>query len=329
MISFTKNNDVKRGFTLVELLVVIAIIGILIGMLLPAVQQVREAARRTQCANNIRQIALGLLNYESARMKLPPSGRVLIDGTGTDRRSWFADVVPFVEQSAISQEYAQLFRSGFSGTSYSSLPDEITDARVPLFICPSDPNSGKIHIHPNASNSQGFHGSYVVCSGNKEMKTNGNPETSRMQNGVMYPIEETGLGEIADGTSNTILLSELINTPFEGTEDVTLFDVRGRYHNGTHTGTGFTCLFRPNSKDPNGDLFRFGNPTFRQFAPMDEDTQTTIVSARSYHSGGGVNVARVDGSVSFESEDISLNVWQELGSRAGGLGEPLNFPIDN
>ena len=134
----------QRGFTLVELLVVIAIIGVLVALLLPAVQAAREAARRISCANNIRQLALAMHNYESANQKFPPS---LFIGKNQYRWSALARILPYVEASTIGDRinFAEDYNKiGISGTVYASKSDAISNeallksARVPALICPSE-----------------------------------------------------------------------------------------------------------------------------------------------------------------------------------------------
>lgn len=304
----------QRAFTLVELLVVIAIIGILIGMLLPAMQSVRESARRTQCNNNIRQLGIALNGYYSIFEKYPQSGKILIDQRDDDRRTWFVDVLPYMDQNAMSEEYLDHLNSDFRGLSYRDLPDAVKNTNLPIFMCPSDPETGKIHFDANGNNNdQGFHGNYVVCSGSDFMKQGNNQASSGMQNGVMYPTQHIKRTDVNDGLTNTLLASELLVTPVATVRDDN--DVRGRYHNGRHTGTGFSTLYPPNTSIP--DRFDFANENY-SFAPAEQSGTDVVVSARSFHTGG-VNTLNCDGAVVFENEDVDISVWNAMGSRDDSL----------
>ena len=171
-LTLTKN---RAGFTLVELLVVIAIIGILIGMLLPAVQAVREAARRTQCANNQRQLALACMSYESAFMHFPPGLNVPLDPNGDDGKiesdrfpdiaepmlqdrfgSWMVWIMPFMEQDNIFNQLDLTQRESANSTGQDSIATSV----VPGLICPSDVGEDVINAFADqwyAVNS--YHGS--------------------------------------------------------------------------------------------------------------------------------------------------------------------------
>ena len=127
----------RLGFTLVELLVVIAIIGILVGLLLPAVQAAREAARRMQCSNNLKQLGLAILNYESAIKRLPPGGLHLRDGFGADSSStswgpnWLTMLLPYVEQASLFNQYDRT-------ALFARNSPLVVGTKVPTYACPSD-----------------------------------------------------------------------------------------------------------------------------------------------------------------------------------------------
>lgn len=185
----------RRAFTLVELLVVIAIIGILIAMLLPAVQMVREAARRTACLNNMRQIGLALLNYESAQMRFPP-GVVDDDDDLTDAlHSGWVFALPYLEQKNVFDRYDM----NQDWKSASNLA--VANIEIPVFNCPSngDPITLKGGI-------EGTTIDYALCKG---------PSAAlwrTKQVGIFDINSSTRMGDIRDGSSNTFLVGEAISS---------------------------------------------------------------------------------------------------------------------
>ena len=211
----------KNGFTLVELLVVIAIIGILIGMLLPAVQQVREAARRTQCANNLRQIGIACLNFESSNEFFPPGLNIPI-GTGSGMvfptnslvkngkikqppfankfGSWLAWILPYMEQNNINANY------NFDVREYANAngPNSIAAQLVPSYICPSDYLPKSVITYTTGGTTYYFGvNSYFGNAGVKSWFI-----STATFDGVFQINSQTKLGIIKDGTSNTILAGE-------------------------------------------------------------------------------------------------------------------------
>jgi prepilin-type N-terminal cleavage/methylation domain-containing protein/prepilin-type processing-associated H-X9-DG protein len=339
------------GFTLVELLVVIAIIGILVALLLPAIQAAREAARRTQCTNNMKQVALGILNFENQRKELPRGTYNYLDSTangvappyGTydgvtaptnagnekmDRRCWFHDMLPFVEELSLSDAFEDYMNKRLSWGPYPSAMDfPQAPTIVGAFVCPSDPVSPKTKtFHPGSiALTQGFSGNYVGCSGSyymNKLKTD-HPDYERYKNnvrlsgtkadGLLLGGASVKLAKCTDGLSNTALISEI-----RLVEDVAANDARGRYYNPAHGGVLFTTLEPPNSA--RGDEVSWvSNKNDVFLAPIAEQGEggAYFLTARSHHPGGA-NVARGDGSVELVSEDIDRLVYQALGSRDGG-----------
>lgn len=342
----------RRAFTLVELLVVIAIIGILVALLLPAVQAARAAARRTQCTNNMKQVALAILNYENQRKKLPRGTYNYIDSTahgtappfgkhdGTsagspnpsddkyDRRSWFHDVLPFVEEQSLSDAFEEFIGNRLAWGPYPSAYDfEQAPTIVPAFVCPSDSVSPKTHTHNFGTYAltQGFSGNYVGCAGsyyeNKLREDDPDYETYKNNlllsgtkvDGLLIGGANVKLSQCTDGLSNTALVSEI-----RLVEDTVADDTRGRYYNPAHGGVLFTTLEPPNS-DRGDEVSWVSSMNDVSLAPIAERTEGDpyFMTARSYHPGGA-NVARADGSVEFVSETIDRDVYQAMGSRNRG-----------
>lgn len=211
----------RAAFTLVELLVVIAIIGILIGMLLPAVQQVREAARRTTCANNIKQQVLALHNYESAHKEFPAAhliaqhwwgGPFNVDeppggsaGNGYPRRgpfwSWTMRIAPYIEQGNLF-DHVNFEASGAGWPWWQTLPDgsTISGASCELFVCASDQRGDK--KWDDGAGHQAFVTSYLGVSGRDSYKDTGG------QDGMLYVNSKVDFGSIPDGSSNTLMVGE-------------------------------------------------------------------------------------------------------------------------
>ncbi len=325
----------QEGFTLVELLVVIAIIGVLVALLLPAVQAAREAARRSQCLNNLRQLGLGVMNYESAFQHLPPSALVDLGvATTGNNGSWgvHGRILDYLEQGNL-KGLVDLE----SGWDYQQA---ISGVRIDLFQCPSDsgsqelrdPGKGKAQLYPT---NYGFNlGTWFVFD----------PKTRQGGDGTFYPNSNLTLARFTDGTSNTMLCAEVKAwTPYtrnggpatnkipntieaaaaavaSGAQEKTTGHTEwpdGRVHH-----TGFTATMTPNTRVPftnaqgeevdadynswqEGKNGNAGNPTY------------AIVTSRSFHPGL-VQAALVDGSVQTINDGIDLTVWRALATRDGG-----------
>ena len=311
-----RRDSSRNGFTLIELLVVIAIIAILIALLLPAVQQAREAARRTQCKNNLKQIALAMHNYESSNNALPPS--MAIVPTITSNASWsiHGRLLPFMEQVNL---YSQIDLS----RAWGNFPI-ISNFRVPGYVCPSDPKSDRardtgtngIFLMPTC---YGFNfGTWLVY----------NPTTGQGGDGIAFPNSRIRISSITDGTSNTLLASEVHAwTAYTRNGGPPSTDGTGHteWANGHSHHSGFTTTLTPNSNV----IFVDAGVTYRNtdYASRQEGSNTTSVSysalnSRSYHTGI-VQSALCDGSVRSFSSNIDLSIWRALGTRDGGevLGE--------
>ena len=295
----------RRGFTLVELLVVIAIIGILIGMLLPAVQAVREATRRTQCANNVRQLSLSVLNYESAHRQFPPGWDSQSDTDSTPGWGWSAIVLPFLEQDNLAAQID--FRSSIT----APINQNVLETVIGGHLCPSDPDPEIVNLGQATPDPVGTSGGSGTRIANQDSSADGlmvsrgnysgvfgNLEVNEDPfggNGVFFGNSQIGHRNIRDGASNTMMIGERRND--QGA--VTWLGVIEGIDEPFARAVGATD-HSPN--DPQGGFEDF----------------------RSYHTGG-VNMGFADGSTQFLADSISESVFQALGSRAGG--ESGNFRI--
>lgn len=292
----------KRAFTLIELLVVIAIIAVLIALLLPAVQQAREAARRTQCKNNLKQLALAMHNYHDQCNIFPYGERNT--GSYHIRDTWMQQVLPMIEQAPLYTAY----QADMSMWIMDVTPT-VRDRPLAAFQCPSDPSGpAKGGSGGTRSGGDGFQGNYVMCIGKTQ---NYNVDNG----GMFYWNSNTGLRSVIDGTSNTIMTSEVM---IRGAANTGGWGEGGGYWGGGEGGGyGFTTQYPPNSTV--SDMVYQCKSTSWPNAPCTSKTtySTQLILARSYHTGG-VHAAMADGAIRFISNNIDVNVFNRLGTRAGG-----------
>ncbi len=329
--------DVRRGFTLIELLVVIAIIGILMGLLLPAVQAVREAARRTQCLNNLRQLALAVHNYESARRHFPPSAEFAGYGPINTNSSWsiHGRLLPYLEQNNV-----------YDNVNLNVAWDDqvaISGLKIPIYSCPSDPHADTPRdVSPKLASplfptTYGFNfGTWLIFD----------PVQNRIGDGMFGPNARIKMRDVLDGTSQTLLAADVKarqpygrNVPVVGSTNPPLpdpADVASRvpasftwcrpnghteWPDGRVHHQGFTTTMGPNQKlllASNSDQVVAGTDidyTSQQEGSSGTVATYAIITSRSYHPGV-VNVVMVDGSTRSVPNTIELAVWRAIGTRA-------------
>ncbi|HEU5117609.1 MAG TPA: DUF1559 domain-containing protein [Isosphaeraceae bacterium] len=332
----------RRGFTLIELLVVIAIIGVLIALLLPAVQAAREAARRAQCTNNLKQIGLGLHNYEAVAGAFPPSD--VLSGTGNNRPTWYngfsvhVRVLPFMEQGIAFNAL------NFTFNHLAIQNTTVVGTKVSIFTCPSDVNADQMTAYPpfTGISASGCVTSYGFNQGDWFIWNGFNSPENR---GAFGPNRSRRIAEFVDGTSQTLFATDVkvyqalrrcstqlanINdpnvvpppsanpytiAPEYGSTSCSLGQAHTFWADGNPHETAMTTAWPPNKQilGQNGEgdldletkLVTQGGPTFG------------AITARSYHSGG-VNALFADGSVHFVRSSVNGITWRALGSVNGG-----------
>ncbi len=318
----------SRGFTLIELLVVIAIIGILVSLLLPAVQQAREAARRTQCRNNLKQVGLALHNYLDAFGRFAPVS-VLPAGRTFEPYSGHVRLLPYLEQSNLAGLIDWNVSSEFTTNPVAA------KTRVSVYMCPSEVNDRQ-RITPTLIHyplNYGFNeGTWFIYD----------PVTGNVGDGAFHPNRAFRAADLTDGLSNVLGAAEVkafqpnlwdtgnpstigVNPPATPAAAAAFYG--GTFDSNGHTEwvegdvheSGFTTTFTPNAKVP----YTVGSTTYSiDITSMRDGESTTLptyaaVTARSFHTGI-VNVMLMDGSVRSVSDNLDLNLWRSLGTRAGG-----------
>lgn len=315
-----RNSGKYRGFTLVELLVVIAIIGVMVGLLLPAVQAAREAARRMQCGNNLKQLTLAMHNYESTYKTLPPS-RIT---TGLSRHSWSAFMLPFIEQAALYDIY------NFNVRWSDPLNYPVTSATVPGFVCPSTPSNrmlpdaaaqaNHVLVPPNGFGPSDY-------SSTNELRRSfyvalGIPLPAGIQRGMPGAMDRnrnTRFADMLDGLSNTMLFAERCGRP-------EIYVAQKRPF-GIVVGDGWGWADFDNTSGSVNGVTSDGitlNRT-RNDAPVfttDRFSGTCFINCTnnseyySFHPGG-MNMSLVDGSVRFLSDSVNAQILGAVVTRAG------------
>ena len=293
------SGSIRRAFTLVELLVVIAVIGILVALLLPAIQAAREAARRSQCKNNLKQIGLALHNYESTRGSFPPgfvSKATALNEEGPGPGwGWGAHILPHLEEANLNIDLKREITD--------PLYNEIRTKPLTVFRCPSDPVDDPLLSVQNASGTEltkvAF-ANYVGVGGTHEVS--GFPDTGT---GVLLRNRGVRIKEITDGTSHTIMVSERASRQSPQTTWVgAVTDAAVQPKNPAYEEEGPPVLILTNTGEAADG--RVPNSTLEH-----------VEDSNSAHAQG-VNIMFADASVQSIGNDIDPKVWEALGTRAGG-----------
>jgi prepilin-type N-terminal cleavage/methylation domain-containing protein/prepilin-type processing-associated H-X9-DG protein len=332
-------SSTRRGFTLIELLVVIAIIAVLIALLLPAVQSAREAARRAQCTNNLKQLGLAMHNYQGTHSAFPP-GKMegpSLPGVPVGHFLWSAQAMalPYLEgTNAFNALNSLLPLLGGPSEGFAAFPDNYTamNAKIGVFLCPSD------HGRQIIANYQPTN--YQQCVGSGRNGGIPIPTPGWIPDGVFFTNSTTGPRDILDGLSNTLMMSEgligLGGGDLPAGTPTDQLDPRKVFFNNvdwsaSDTGTfaDADCAKKPSSpwwtrrngnwvqgEYPFTQYNHFWAPNARQFDCIRNYTAGRK-AARSNHPGG-VNALFCDGHVAFVKDSVNLDAWRALATRAGG-----------
>ncbi len=335
-----------KGFTLVELLVVIAIIGILVGLLLPAVQQAREAARRMQCQNNLHNLGIAFHNYHDTYKRFPAgatswkfigngatnngagAGGVNGENNGAyfdGMWSWSASILPFMEQTALFNSLnfsgrpwveergdAWFYTTGPDNTAAALLNKAACSQMPSSFACPSTPKVGSPNMYKDyAMNAgQGQNGGAITLPGGTALSSCC-PERATAGNGIGYKHSYLTMASIPDGTSNTFMLLEQASTIPKWKFPTNPFIWTNHHSQGLAIANQGAVPFPPNI-DPVLQVSRVGSP-------LRDGPGYGLVgrNTRGYHAGG-INTANCDASVRFVSGTVAALPWRAMFTRDGG-----------
>jgi prepilin-type N-terminal cleavage/methylation domain-containing protein/prepilin-type processing-associated H-X9-DG protein len=314
----------RSAFTLIELLVVIAIIAVLIGLLLPAIQKVREAANRSKCTNNLKQLGLAMHNYHDSFNKLP--AQTANNANKCCNGTWQMAILPYVEQDNLWKGYVNWGGTIMGGPTYEQQANLlVTSQRLSVFTCPSDfPSAPKSGTYQGVTYHVTQH-NYLINVGNIDYAQGGDgalPDQSQYP-GLKFlgaPFSRKAqfrFADITDGLSSTLMATEVNQGQDQDYRGLTWWA----------EGSGFTVYRTPNSPLP--DYIANGRgmpgcvpPTEN---PLNAPCQAfpapnpnwNVFAARSRHPGG-VNMLLCDGSGRFVTNSIAWDVWQALGTSQGG-----------
>ncbi|MFK7736497.1 MAG: DUF1559 domain-containing protein [Pirellulaceae bacterium] len=333
----------RRGFTLVELLVVIAIIGILVGLLLPAVQAAREAARRMQCSNNLKQVGLAVLNYESANKTFPMAWWLDVPGgtniAAANGNSWAYAILPYIEQVNLYNRFDQRFPAMNELGPIAQANVQVIQSPLSFYNCPSSPHAASETYTGDASAAglpvtwEAAACDYMPATGVRGVYADiayaGAPGGSRhgvLQVWGIFGSNRRGkIGSITDGTSNTILVGERTGG--------------SQIYVGTQPAAALTTLLIPTNGGGWGDVLNGENWVSGALAGQYDPTNPNVflqegpcaincnnIRGRSFHCfhTGGAHFGLCDGSVQYLSQSIDALTFASLITRQ--KGEPVQVP---
>jgi len=280
----------RRGFTLVELLVVIAIIGVLVALLLPAVQAAREAARRSSCSNNLKQIGLGLHNYHDTHLRFPPG---YMNGPGSQSQwGWGTFLLPFVEQDNLFEQLAPGNRTLHQLLNNAGDRD-LAKSVVDSFICPSDPGGDLAHADRDLNGFQPSKSNYIGCGGFWDVH--------QANNGLLYEASSVRFRDITDGTASTIAVGERDSRCYDG---------------------AWCGMRNPDGSGPRGADGCIGRVSMVINNPNDTFSNGNCAEGFSSQHPGGAQFTFADASVHFLSETINFNNGGQNGETDNGGSLP-------
>ncbi len=325
----------KKGFTLIELLVVIAIIGVLVALLLPAVQQAREAARKVQCKNNLKQLGLALQNYHDAHRVLPIGNQLPLC-----RANWRAAILPFVDQAMVYKRFNFTYpvtSTGPQNVFCSSCADNSTygvkfgenaflrGLAIPLYHCPSNPlgtnrwHTGSEAPTPHNCNNEGLQLiDYVGVSGATPDPAGRSGKCSPVtgygifcDNGMMIHFRSVMISDVTDGTSNTMIVAENSGSVNGG-------DFRANYHGGwagLNSATVPTFAYGATDLPYGGGARTLRYPFNYKIVAQGAHQAYTANTIFNSHHAGGIHILLVDGSVRFVSDTANFSTMRSLAVR--------------
>lgn len=322
----------RAAFTLIELLVVIAIIGVLVGLLLPAVQQAREAANRNSCQNKLKQLALGMANYAEALKGYPPSHHdsnpASNSPTGAaDNQTglgWGAFILPFIEENTVWDVIQQETSGTDNWQSVGTTLTDLAKVSLPSFECPSNVQYGRPGRGGFGKSNYGINAGDGAYLANHSIKTGGGVFRSGIAL-VGADKVQVRYEQITDGLSSTVMLAEASSTPEVGStscNNTACNNARGKIWIGARlqgSSAGWHSSLNPTDVQSYGGL----NATYyinRSNQSWGDDWYTS-----SPHAGGGLNVSMCDGSVRWLSENMSMATYANLMRKADGQVVSADF----